>query len=137
MLWADEGAVVSQQSPSSKSMLDFKEISEMDRATSRAPADRLFCAIELSKKSRLLGIQFPDRQKASVFPLKGGDREGLMAKLVAACDRCTKVSGKEPSMILCYEAGYDATVCKSATWIVFLSIAARAMTDPRVSGNQN
>src|SRR5262245_83896 len=31
-----------------------------------------------------------------------------MAKLVAACDRWTKVSGKKPSIILCYEAGYDA-----------------------------
>jgi len=41
--------------------------------------------VELSKNSWLLGIQFPDRQKASVYPLKGGDSEGLMAKLVAAC----------------------------------------------------
>src|SRR5262245_3432928 len=81
----------------------------MDRANnSPAPADRLFCAVELSKKSWLLGIQFPDRQKASIYPLKGGDSEGLMAKLVAACDRWTKVSGKKPSIILCYEAGYDA-----------------------------
>ena len=81
----------------------------MDRATnSTAPTDRLFCAVELSKNSWLLGIQFPDRQKASVYPLKGGDSEGLMAKLVAACDRWTKVSGKKPSIILCYEAGYDA-----------------------------
>jgi transposase len=81
----------------------------MDRATnSTAPADRLFCAIELSKNSWLLGIQFPDREKASVYPLKGGDSEGLMAKLIAACDRWTKVSGKKPSIILCYEAGYDA-----------------------------
>src|SRR5262245_34423970 len=30
-----------------------------------------------------------------------------MAKLVAARDRWTKVSGKKPSIILCYEAGYD------------------------------
>ena len=81
----------------------------MDRVTnSTAPADRLFCAVELSKNSWLLGIQFPDREKASVYPLKGGDSEGLMAKLVAACDRWTKVSGKKPSIILCYEAGYDA-----------------------------
>ena len=81
----------------------------MDRTkTSAPPADRLFCAMELSKNSWLLGIQFPDRQKASVYPIKGGDSEGLMAKLVAACDRWTKVSGKKPSMILCYEAGYDA-----------------------------
>ena len=82
----------------------------MDRATNSTapPADRLFCAVELSKNSWLLGIQFPDRQKASVYPLKGGDSEGLMAKLVAACDRWRKVSGKKPSIILCYEAGYDA-----------------------------
>ena len=81
----------------------------MDRAThSTPPADRLCCAVELSKNSWLLGIQFPDRQKASVYPLKGGDREDLMAKLVAARDRWTKVSGKKPSIILCYEAGYDA-----------------------------
>jgi hypothetical protein len=45
----------------------------------------------LSKNSWLLGIQFPDRQKASVYPLKGGDSEGLMAKLAAACDRWTKI----------------------------------------------
>jgi transposase len=80
----------------------------MDRTNSTAPADRLFCAIELSKKSWLLGIQFPDREKASVYPIKGGDSEDLMAKLVAARDRWTKVSGKKPSIILCYEAGYDA-----------------------------
>ena len=81
----------------------------MDRATnSTAPADRLLCAVELSKNSWLLGIQFPDREKASVYPIKGGDSEDLMAKLVAACDLWTKVSGKKPSIILCYEAGYDA-----------------------------
>src|SRR5262245_51876308 len=69
----------------------------MDRATnSTAPADRLFCAVELSKNSWLLGIQFPDREKASIYPLEGGDSEGLMAKLVAACDRWTKLSGKKP-----------------------------------------
>jgi transposase len=81
----------------------------MDRVnTPTSPADGLYCAIELSKNSWLLGIQFPDRQKASVYPIKGGDSEGLMTKLVAACDRWTKVSGKKPSIILCYEAGYDA-----------------------------
>jgi transposase len=31
-----------------------------------------------------------------------------MAKLMAARDRWTKVSGKAPSIVLCYEAGYDA-----------------------------
>jgi hypothetical protein len=60
----------------------------MDRATnSTAPADRLFCAVELSKNSWLLGIQFPDRQKASIYPLKGGDSEGLMARLIVQGNR--------------------------------------------------
>src|SRR5262245_34890423 len=52
----------------------------MDRATnSTAPADRVFCAVELSKNSWLLGIQFPDRQKASVYPSKG-TRKAMTSK---------------------------------------------------------
>jgi transposase len=31
-----------------------------------------------------------------------------MAKLIAARDRWAKVSGSPPSIVLCYEAGYDA-----------------------------
>ena len=55
----------------------------MDRKNSAtSPADRLYCAMEQSKNSWLLGIQFPDRQKAGVYPIKGGDSEGLMAKLL-------------------------------------------------------
>jgi transposase len=64
--------------------------------------------MELSKNTWLLGIQLPDRQQASVYSIKGGDSEGLMAKLIAACGRWTKVTGKKPSILLCYEAGYDA-----------------------------
>jgi transposase len=64
--------------------------------------------MEPSKNSWLLGTRFPDRQKASVYPIKGGDSEGLMAKLFAACKRWTKLSGKKPSIILCYGAGSDA-----------------------------
>ena len=72
----------------------------MDRATnSTAPADRLFCAVELSKNSWLLGIQFPDRQKASVYPIKGGDSEGLIAKLgsYSATKRATMPFGSRAS----------------------------------------
>jgi len=31
-----------------------------------------------------------------------------MAKLLMATDRCAKISGKKPSIVICYEAGYDA-----------------------------
>jgi len=81
----------------------------MDQATpSTASANTLHCALELSKKSWLLAIQFPDREQPSVYSIKGGDIEKLMAKLTAARDCWAKVSGAVPVITLCYEVGYDA-----------------------------
>ena len=59
----------------------------MDRASpSTGFANTLHCALELSKKSWLLAIQFPDREQPSLYPIEGGDAEKLMAKLAAARD---------------------------------------------------
>src|ERR1700745_4542400 len=68
----------------------------------------LHCALELSKKSWLLAIQFPDREQPSVYSIKGGGAAALLAKLIAARDRWAKVSGSPPTSVLCYEVGYDA-----------------------------
>ena len=67
----------------------------------------LHAALELSKNSWLLAIQFPGRDNPSLHPIKGGDADGLMAKLDAARQRLAKVSGQVPKVTLCYEAGYD------------------------------
>ena len=81
----------------------------MDQATpSTASANILQCALELSKKSWLLAIQFPDREQPSLYPIAGGDAEKLMAKLTQARDRWAKTSGALPMITLCYEVGYDA-----------------------------
>jgi len=64
-------------------------------------------ALELSKNSWLLAIQAPGRDNPSLHPIKGGDAEGLMAKLNAARDRVAQVTGRTPKVTLCYEAGYD------------------------------
>jgi transposase len=81
----------------------------MDRATTSADlSNTLYGAMELSKKTWLLAIQFPDRPQPSLYPIEGGNTEDLVAKLTAASDRWAKVSGKRPSITLCYEAGYDA-----------------------------
>jgi transposase len=81
----------------------------MDRAITDTPAETiLHGALELSKNSWLLALQFPDRVQPSLYPIGGGDTVGLMAKLTAARDRWAKMSGKAPSIMLCYEAGYDA-----------------------------
>jgi transposase len=82
----------------------------MQRATNTATvsANTLECALELSKKTWLLAIQFPDREQPSVYTIKGGDAAALLAKLIAARDRWAKVSGSPASIVLCYEVGYDA-----------------------------
>lgn len=82
----------------------------MQRATNTATVstNTLECVLELSKKTWLLAIQFPDREQPSVYTIKGGDAAALLAKLIAARDRWAKVSGSPPSIVLCYEVGYDA-----------------------------
>ncbi len=67
----------------------------------------LYAVLELSKNSWLLAIQFPGRDNPSLHPIKGGDADGLMAKLDAARERLAKISGQVPKVTLCYEAGYD------------------------------
>ena len=81
----------------------------MDRTPCSTPSGgTLHCALELSKNSWLLAIQFPGREQPSLYAIEGGDTEKLMAKLSAARDCCAKVSGALPIITLCYEVGYDA-----------------------------
>ena len=67
----------------------------------------IHAALELSKNRWLLAIQVPGRDNPSLHPIKGGDAEGLMAKLGAARERVAKVAGRTSTVTLCYEAGYD------------------------------
>jgi transposase len=81
----------------------------MQRATNTAVSvNTLNCALEMSKNTWLLAIQFPDREQPSVYSIKGGDAAALLAKLITARNRWAKVSGSTPSIVLCYEVGYDA-----------------------------
>jgi transposase len=79
----------------------------MDQA-SCSSLSTLHCALELSKNSWVLAIQFADREQPSLYPIQGGDTEKLMAKLAAAQDCCAKASGVLPVITLCFEVGYDA-----------------------------
>jgi hypothetical protein len=74
-------------------------------ASSNEPV--LHAALELSKNNWLLALQFPDRTQPSLYRLGGGDTEALMAKLMVARDRMARISGTTPSVMLCYEVGYD------------------------------
>jgi hypothetical protein len=54
----------------------------MQRATNTATvsANTLHCALEMSKKTWLLAIQFPDREQPSVYSVKGGGRSSADGK---------------------------------------------------------
>jgi hypothetical protein len=71
---------------------------QMDHAITGKPAETiLYGALELSKNSWLLALQF--YAQPSLYPIRGGDTEGLMAKLMAARDRWAKVTGNAPSIV--------------------------------------
>ncbi len=67
----------------------------------------IYAALELSKNSWLLAIQVPGWDNPSLYPIRGGHAEGLMAKLDAARDRVAQVTGQTPKVTLCYAAGHD------------------------------
>jgi transposase len=87
--------------------IDLKEHPMTQFAVSTPNEQTIYAALELSKNSWLLAIQVAGQDKPSLHPIKGGNAEGLMAKLDAARDRVAKVTGQRPQVVLCYEAGYD------------------------------
>ena len=76
-------------------------------SVSTSSEQSIYAALELSKNSWLLAIQVPGQDNPSLYPIRGGNAEGLMAKLDAARDRVAQLTGQTPKVALCYEAGYD------------------------------
>ncbi len=67
---------------------DQKERDAMTTSpTATSGEQTLYAALELSKNSWLLAIQVPGRDNPSLHPIRGGNADGLMAKLNAARDR--------------------------------------------------
>lgn len=60
---------------------------------------KTFVAIELSKRSWVIGVANPDRDKPSIYRLTGGDTSGLLGRL-------RRTSSVE-DMVLWLEAGHD------------------------------
>ena len=59
----------------------------------------IYVAIELSKRSWVIGIAHPDRDKPSIHRLAGGDTRGLLGRLA-------RTRGGERTVV-CFEAGHD------------------------------
>ena len=60
----------------------------------------VYAAIELSKKSWVLGIARPDRDRPSIHRVAGGDMGELVGRL-------RKATVEHQRIVVCYEAGYD------------------------------
>jgi transposase len=70
------------------------------KAEREASRETVYAAIELSKKTWVLGIALPDRDRPSIHRITGGNLGELVARL--------RVAAREDRRILvCYEAGYD------------------------------
>lgn len=78
----------------------------------------IFVAIELSQRSWLLAMHSPDRDRISRHKLDSGDHAGLLGLIERVRTRAAKSLGAAPSVVSCYEAGYDGY------WLHRLLVAA-------------
>jgi transposase len=67
----------------------------------------IFVTIELSQRKWLVTMHCPDKDKISRHRLEGGDHAGLLALITRMRERVTRGLGASPSVVSCYEAGYD------------------------------
>jgi transposase len=67
----------------------------------------IFVTIELSQKRWLITIHSPDRDRISRHKLAGDDLAGLLSLIDKVQGRAQRALGYRPSVVSCYEAGYD------------------------------
>src|SRR5437868_11420230 len=60
----------------------------------------VYAAIELSKKSWVVAIAHPDRDRPSIHRIAGGNLADLIGRL-------RKAAGEKQRIVVCYEAGYE------------------------------
>jgi transposase len=66
----------------------------------------IFVALELSRRSWLVTMHSPDRDRISRHKLDGGDHAGLLALIERVRERAERTLGSA-AVASCYEAGYD------------------------------
>jgi transposase len=70
-------------------------------------SDTIFVSIELSRKTWLVTLHSPDRDRISRHKLEGGDYVELLALIDKIRTRASEKLGSKPRVVSCYEAGYD------------------------------
>ena len=76
-----------------------------------APADAesntLYVAIEISRKSWVVGVKSPASKKIGLYSLEAADVEGLRVLIEHQRAKAERVLGREVRVLCCYEAGYE------------------------------
>jgi len=67
----------------------------------------IFLAVELSRRTWLVTMHTPDRNRISRYKVTGDDHAGLLALIAQVRGRAMRALGYEPPVVSCYEAGYD------------------------------
>ena len=67
----------------------------------------ILIAIELSRRSWLVTMHSPDRDRISRYKLCGGDHAALLMLVEHVRERVAHRLGSVPAVVSCYEAGYD------------------------------
>jgi transposase len=67
----------------------------------------IFLAVELSRRTWLVTMHTPDRNRISRYKVTGGDHAGLLALIAQVRGRAMRALGDDPPVVSCYEAGYD------------------------------
>jgi transposase len=93
------------------------QASTIDTPTA-GPCGTIFVTIELSQRRWLVTMHCPDKDKISRHKLEGGDHAGLLALIDRMRERVARALGASPSVVSCYEAGYDGF------WLHRLLVAA-------------
>ena len=71
----------------------------------------VYAAIELSKKSWVVAIAHPDRDRPSIHRIAGGNVADLIGRL-------RKAAGKNQRIVVCYEATVASSIRQASKSIV-------------------
>ena len=88
---------------------------EITAAPTGAEPSTLYVAIEISRKSWVVGLKGPAGERIGLHSLAAADVEGLKTRIEHHRAKAERVLGSEVRVLCCYEAGYVRCVFCAAT----------------------
>src|SRR5713101_32421 len=67
----------------------------------------ILASIELSRRTWVVTVHSPDRDRISRYKLQGGEHGALLSLFEKLRTRAERILGRAARIVSCYEAGYD------------------------------